>query len=231
MATKTTDPAAQLEKFVKALTKAREEAEEIGARLRTQQARYREVEAALAALARSEPRQFNADGSARGEEARKLQSERSELQASRLPDVHAGAQGRVREREEAVTGCRTEHAEFFARRAYEAGVKDIAELRRLAAEMEAVFVRLDARSGELIGICAATQGLDGQDVADDPQLAVARKAISGLAEAQPPRSMSVTPLTGQEALHRYRVRSGGFVRSPHPDDLGGVEQPLPVERI
>jgi hypothetical protein len=224
------DPAAKLAELDGALRKAREEAAEVGVRLRAQQSRYRELEATLAALARSEPGEFNDDGSPRGDGAKKLQSELAKLQASRLGDLAAGARDRVHAAEMEITRHVGKHSEELSRAELlgpgKAATEKMRHGARLIAESYAEYV---ASTNRQIAFCAATQGLDGQDVFSDPRAAEAARAAGNLDDLTPPRSQSLTPLVTDEVPRRYRVRSGGFVVSPHADDTAGVKQPERVE--
>lgn len=167
------DPAVELEKLEKAATKAREEAEEIGARLRTQQAQHREVEAALAALARSDPRQFN--GLGKGTDAAK-------------------------------------------------------KLRQAAALIHEGTADYIGSTGRQTQIAYSCDGLDGQDVWSDPIVTEARKLADRLAEVQPPRSVSLVPLTSEEPP-RVRSQSGGFIGANVSLNNAAEDQPERVEPV
>jgi hypothetical protein len=230
MTTKTkVDPGAKLAELEKALVKAREEAAEVGVRLRAQQSRYRDLETTLATLARREPGEFNEDGSPRGDDAKKLQAELSKLQASRLPDLVAGRQEQVHIAETEITKHIGVHAEALARAEFEGRGKAATEkIKRGAALIAEGHSEYVASAQRQMQICIANTGLDGQDVLSDPRAAEVAHLAGGLGDLAAPRSQSLTPT---DWAPKVRVRSGAFVPEgrAHPDDLADVEQPQRLE--
>lgn len=226
MTTKTKDPAAELAKLEAAAAEAQAEVDDTRQRLHLQQAHRQQLEAELAKLGRAEPGEFDHDGRPKGEIARKLSKELAEVSASRLPDVLAGAEESARAARDEVTRYIGQHAEGLARAEFEGpGKAAVAKMKQgaaLIAEGHGEYVGSAARQMQF---CAATPGLDGQDVLSDQRAAEIARQVAKLDDLAPPRGGSLTPLASDEVPRRWKVKSGGFVKSALPVDLEGVRQP------
>jgi hypothetical protein len=140
----------------------------------------------------------------------------------------AGAEERVREREAEVRTLTKRHAVELALDEFRGGEDDLAGLDAPAEQMLEVIAKAKRREARLIEIAGRTGGrLDGRDVSWDRRLDELREALEQVADLKPPRSVTLTPLVGEEPLVR-RSRDGGWVKHwDGEEDLG--EQPEPQE--
>jgi hypothetical protein len=229
--TQPTDPAAVLVPIEEQLQVAREERARLGQEARAWADGVAGLEAELSALARSDASQFGSDGQPKPKSrAAELRAEITKrTNGQKWPEILEGADQRIRNLENELNGAVEANAEALARAEYEGPGKAAADKIKhgaaLIAEGQAEYVASEQR---LMGICTATQGLNAQDIVSDPRVVHAARATESLDDLAPPRSRSLTPMS-EETPPRYRIRSGGFVRSPHPDDVADVPQPERVE--
>ena len=97
------------------------------------------------------------------------------------------------------------NADALARDEYQGrGTANAKKWRRIAGLILEAESEYRASVSEHREIAISVTGLDGQDVISDPAVAEARKLAERLAEVQPPRSVSLVPLTSEDPLRVSR---------------------------
>jgi len=224
-------PSAELAALDAATAAAKAERDRIVREAREHQAQLSALDRALSEIAHDDPTQFNASAEPKpNSEAAKINAELAKIRTtgSRWPALIAGAETKLRDAERAASQHRAEHAIELATVEYRGGEDDLAELDELAEQQLAVLARIRTREARLIALTTATPGrIDGRDVKADPRLASLTNLLADHRSFYPPRSRSLTPLTG-EIPPALRSVDGGFIGGGNvPEDYG--EQPPAIE--
>jgi len=228
---KAKSPAAELAALDAAATAAKAERDRIVREAREHEAQLSALERALNQIAHDEPTQFNASAEPKpNTKAAKINAELQRVQAtgSRWPALITGAETKLRAAERAASHHRAGHAIELARIEFQGGEDDLAELDDLAEQQLAVLARIRTREARLIALTTATPGrIDGRDIKFDPRLADLTNLLADHPTFYPPRSRSLTPLSGEVPPLRRSVDGGFIAGSNRPEDYG--EQPPEVE--
>ena len=158
-----------------------------------------------------------------------MRSKLDKAQSNRWPDLLAGADQRISEIEDEMRTLTNRHAVELATAEFRGGEDDLLELDAWAEQGLAILGRLWARRDRLIGIAAATRGLDGRDVWSDQGLDELTKALNAHGDRRPPRIPTLTPLVDEQPLKVYRVR-GDWGRTTHNDQIA-EDQPAKLEPV
>jgi hypothetical protein len=215
MTTKTkTDPATELAPIAEQLHAAREERDSLQAEARAWQAEIARLEHDLSDLAREDPAQFANGFPRRGTKAAELRAKIDKaVNGNRWSDVLGGAERRVQELEHGLSRRTEANADALARQEYRGrGMANAEKWRRIAGLILEAADEYQASESRHIQIAFSVTGLDGRDVWADQAVAEARSLADRLAEIQPPRSVSLVPLTSEDPS-RVKSVSGGFIRA------------------
>jgi hypothetical protein len=167
-----------------------------------------------------------------GTKAAKLRAELDKrANGNRWAEILGGADARIRSFEAELSRRTEANAEALARHDYEGrGVANAEKWRRIAALILEADAEYTASAQYQMGVAISVTGLDGRDVFSDPSVAEARKLADRLAEVQPPRSVSLVPLTSEEPP-RVRSVSGGFIGANVSLNNAAEDQPERVEPV
>jgi hypothetical protein len=233
MTTKTkADPVAELTPIREKLEAARQERTRLGVEARTWQTGIEGLERDLADLARDDPSQFANGFPKQKTKAAELRAELDKrTNGNRWAEILGGADARIRSLEAELSRRTEANAEALARHDYEGrGTANAGKWRQIAALILEADAEYMASAQYQMGIVNSVTGLDGQDVFSDPAVAEARKLADRLAEVQPPRSVSLVPLTSEEPP-RVRSQSGGFIGANVSLNNAAEDQPERVEPV
>jgi hypothetical protein len=229
--TKTADPAAELGAITDQLQAAREERDRLEAECRAWINEGESLERELTDLARTDPGQF-ANGSPRAKTRAAGLRAKIEKRAAgnRWSDILEGARRRVHDLERDL-GRRTEaNAEALAREEYLGrGTANAQKWRGIAAQILEADAEYTGSINRQLAIVTAVTGLDGQNVFCDPVVAEARNLATRLAEVQPPRSVTLVPLTTEDPT-RVKSINGGYIGAGANADIAEY-QPERVEPV
>jgi hypothetical protein len=188
------------------------------------------VEAELRGIAETDPEQFGPDGQPKPKsKAAGLRKQLEEGASNRWPQILTGADGRISALEQEVQQGVEDNAVELARREYQGGEKDLADLSALAEQMLPILSRLEERRGHLVDVTSACRGqIDGQDVGADQRLVELRRLLEAHPEFTPPRIPALTPLVGEEEPRKVRAANGEWTHAawdhePHPEQPEKVE--------
>jgi hypothetical protein len=204
------DPNTELTPIREKLEAARQERARLGVEARAWQTGIAGLERDLADLARDDPSQFASGFPKQKTKAAELRAEIDKrVNGNRWAEILGGADARIRSFEAELSRRTEANAEALARHEYEGrGVANAEKWRQIAALILEADGEYTASAQSQMGIAISVTGLDGRDVFSDPAVAEARKLTDRLAEVQPPRSVSLVPLTSEEPP-RVRSQSGG----------------------
>jgi hypothetical protein len=204
------DPNTELTPIREKLEAARQERARLGVEARAWQTGIAGLERDLADLARDDPSQFASGFPKQKTKAAELRAEIDKrVNGNRWAEILGGADARIRSFEAELSRRTEANAEALARHEYEGrGVANAEKWRQIAALILEADGEYTASAQSQMGIAISVTGLDGRGVFSDPAVAEARKLTDRLAEVQPPRSVSLVPLTSEEPP-RVRSQSGG----------------------
>jgi hypothetical protein len=230
--TKTIDPAAELVPVEEQLQAARQERDRLGVEARAWQDEVAQLERDLSDLAQDDPAQF-ANGFPRPKtKAAQLRAEMDKrVNGNRWGDILGGADRRIQDLEHGLSRRTEANADALARHEYLGrGTANAEKWRRIASLILEADAEYMASINRHLAIVTSCGGLDGQDVFCDPVVAEARKLAERLAEVQPPRAVSLVPLTSEDPA-RVRSVHGGYLRyGSNADDIA-EDQPDRVEPV
>jgi hypothetical protein len=215
MTTKTkTDPAAELAPIAEQLQAAREERARLGVEARAWQDEVAKLERDLSDLARDDPRQFANGFPGPKTKPAGLRAEIDKrVNGHRWPEILGGADKRIQKLEDKLSRQTEANAEVLAHAEYCGRGTDNAEKwRQIAALILEADAEYRASTNSHLAIVTSVTGLNGQDVLSDPIVTEARKLAASLAEVQPPRAVSLVPLTTEDPS-RVKSINGGYIRA------------------
>jgi hypothetical protein len=233
MTTKTkADPAAELTPIREKLEAARQERARLGMEARAWQTGTAGLERDLADLARDDPSQFGGGFPKQKTKAAELRVELDKrANGHKWPEIIGGADARIRSLEAELSRRTEANAEALARHEYEGrGTDNAGKWRQIAALILEADSEYTASVQTQMGIVNSVGGLNGRDVFSDPAVAEARKLVDRLAEIQPPRSVSLVPLTSEEPP-RVRSLNGGYIGANVSLNNAAEDQPERVEPV
>lgn len=153
------------------------------------------------------------------------------MNGNRWSDIIGGAEKRVHDLEHELGRVTEANADSLARAEYLGrGTANAEKWRRIAALILEAESEYRASTNAHLGIVTSVTGLNGQDVVSDPVVAEARKLAEGLVEVQPPRSVSLVPLTSEDPS-RVKSPSGGYIRAGANAADIAEDQPERVEQV
>jgi hypothetical protein len=233
MTTKTkADPVAELTPIREKLEAAREERSRLGQEARAWEDDLARLQAELDGLANTDASQFAGGQPKPKTRAAELRAEIDKrTNGHKWPEIIGGADARIRSLEAELSRRTEANAEALARHDYEGrGVANAERWRKIAMLILEADAEYTASTQYQMGIAISVGGLDARDVFSDPAVAEARKLADRLAEVQPPRSVSLVPLTSEEPP-RVRSQSGGFIGANVSLNNAAEDQPERVEPV
>ena len=230
--TKTADPVAELTPIREKLEAAREERARLGMDARAWQDEIGKLERDLSDLARDDPAQFANGFPKQKTKAAGLRAEIDKrTNGHKWADILGGADARIRSFEAELSRRTEANAEALARHEYEGrGTTNAEKWRKIAALILEAADEYQASTSQHVQIAFSVAGLDGRDVWSDPVVNEARRLADRLAEVQPPRSVSLVPLTTEEPP-RVRSVNGGFIGANVSLNNAAEDQPERVEPV
>ncbi|MEK6272980.1 MAG: hypothetical protein AABM42_10095 [Actinomycetota bacterium] len=230
--TKATDPAAELAPVEEQLQVARQERDRLGVEARAWQAEVANLERDLSDLARTDPAQFSNGFPKQRTTAAGLRGEIDKrVNGNRWGDILGGADRRIQDLEHGLSRRTEANAEALAHREYRGrGTANAEKWRRIAALILEADSEYTASTNRHLAIVTSVTGLDGQNVVSDPVVTEARELAGRLAEVQPPRSVSLVPLTSEDPT-RVKSVHGGFIRAGANAGDIAEDQPDRVEPV
>jgi hypothetical protein len=226
------DHAAEVEAIDKQLEAAREERNRLGTEALAWVAEGDQLNSELNELARSDPSQF-ANGFPRPEtRAAELKREIDKrLGDNQWPAILEGSDERIRQLEAELHRVIEESADELARREYLSNGKAATlKLRRAATVLLEGAEEYRASTTRQGHIAHAVGGLDARDVWHDPVVEEAVAFAQRLADLQPPRPVSLVPLTTEEPP-RVRAHAGGYIGQHSARRNASEDQPQRVEAL
>ncbi len=226
------DPATEVAAIEEQLEAARAERNRLGNEALAWVEETRQLEIELDQLARTDEAQFAGGHPRPNTKAAELHREFDTRQSgNRWPAILEGADERIRKLEAELHRVTEESADQLARREYLTNGKAAAlKLRRAAAVLLEGADEYRASTTRQGHIAHAVGGLDARDVWHDRTVEQAVAFAQRLAEVQPPRSVSLVPLTTEEPP-RVRAQSGGFVGANMSAKNAAEDQPERVELL
>jgi hypothetical protein len=226
------DPATEVAGIAEQLAVARAERQRLGNEATAWAEETVKLAHDLDRLARNDPDQF-ANGFPKPKtKAAQLQREVDKRQnGNRWPKVLEGADERIRELEHELHQVTEENADQLARREYLSNGKAATlRLRQAATTILEAPPEYRASTTRQTHIANVVTGLDGRDAWHDPVVEEAVKLAERLLQVQPPRSVSLVPLTTEEPP-RVRAESGGYIGNGNSRNNASEVQPERVEPV